>query len=104
MWMGLREGHDELEVAPGWTVIEPPGRFPGPIERIAIGIGGILAVARWSGDVTVVDGVLHQGGRRRELQAADLVRDHRPGRDPAAQGAPCGPGAGGGRARRRRAR
>ncbi len=74
MWKGLREGHGELEVAPGWTVIEPPGRFPGPIERIAIGLGGILAVARWSGDVDVVDGVLHQGGRRRELQAADLVR------------------------------
>lgn len=74
MWWNRREQRDELEVAPGWVVIDPPGRFPNPIERVVVGGGGVLAVARWTGDVTVVDGVVHQGGRRRELQAADLVR------------------------------
>lgn len=75
MWDGLREPREVLEVAPGWVVIDPPGRFPGPIERVVVGQGGILAVARWSGAVTVVEGVLHQNGRRRELQSADLVRE-----------------------------
>lgn len=74
MFRSLRE-HTPLDVAPGWVVVDPPSRFPGPIEHVIVGHGGVLATARWSGEVTVVDGVLHQNGRRRELQAADLVRE-----------------------------
>ncbi len=75
MFKSLREHATALEVAPGWVVVVPPSRFPGPIEHVMVGSGGVLAAARWSGDVTVVDGVLYQNGRRRELQAADLVRE-----------------------------
>ena len=75
MFKSLREHATVLDSAPGWVVVDPPSRFPGPIEHVMVGSGGVLAAARWSGDVTVVDGVLHQNGRRRELQAADLVRE-----------------------------
>ncbi|MCV2392684.1 hypothetical protein OEB99_00030 [Actinotalea sp. M2MS4P-6] len=75
MWKSLRQQRDELEVAAGWLVIDPPGRFPGPVEHVLVGQGGVLAVARWSGDVAVTEGVLFQNGRRRELQSADLVRE-----------------------------
>lgn len=75
MFRSLREHATTLEVAPGWVVVDPPSRFPGPVEHVIVGRGGVLAAARWSGAVTVDDGVLHQSGRRRELQAADLVRE-----------------------------
>lgn len=75
MFTTLREHATAFEVAPGWVVVDPPSRFPGPIDHVVIGRGGVLAVARWSGDVTVVGDVLHQNGRRRELQATDLVRE-----------------------------
>lgn len=75
MFRSLREHAATLDVAPGWVVVDPPARFPGPIDHVIVGSGGVLAAARWSGDVSVVDGVLHQNGRRRELQAADLVRE-----------------------------
>ena len=64
----------ELELAPGWLLIDPPGRVPGPIAHLVVGTGGVLAVARWSGEVGVEDGVLHQDGRCRRLQGEDLVR------------------------------
>lgn len=74
MWQALRTD-DELEVAPGWLVVDPPGRFPGPVEQVVVGLGGVLAVARWAGEVAVVDGELHQDGRQRGLQAGDLVHE-----------------------------
>lgn len=73
-----RNPHDQrdvFDVAPGWLVVDPPGAVGGPIDRVAVGFGGVLALVRWHGAVTVADGVLHQDGRRRELQAADLVAE-----------------------------
>lgn len=74
MWHGARTPQGPT-VAPGWLVVAAPGQYPGPVEHVVVGPGGVLAVAHWPGTIDVVDGVVHQDGRRRELQAADLVRE-----------------------------
>lgn len=64
----------ELEVPPGWVQVAPPSRVPGPLTAILAGAGGVVAVARWAGRVEVHGGVVHEDGRPRAAQAADVVR------------------------------
>src|SRR3954453_7844848 len=59
----------------GWTTFHDvrwPGRQRANIDHIAVGPSGVFVIdsKNWSGDVRVVDGVLYQGGRRREREVA----------------------------------
>ena len=59
----------------GWTTFHDvrwPGRQRANIDHIAVGPSGVFVIdsKNWSGDVRVVDDVLHQGSRRREREVA----------------------------------
>lgn len=64
----------DLDVPPGWVRVTPPSRVPGPLGAVLVGVGGVLAVARWHGRVEVRGAVPHVDGRAREDRAADVVR------------------------------
>jgi hypothetical protein len=59
----------------GWTTFHDvrwPGRQRANIDHVAVGPAGVFVIdsKNWSGDVRIVDDVLHQGGRRREREVA----------------------------------
>lgn len=63
----------ELDVPHGWVRIAPPSRVPGPLAALLVGVGGVVAVARWHGRVEVRDSVVVVDGRPRHALAADVT-------------------------------
>jgi hypothetical protein len=64
--------------ARGWTTFHDvrwPGRQRANIDHVAVGPAGVFVIdsKNWSGDVRVTDGVLWQGGRRREREVAAVA-------------------------------
>ncbi len=56
-----------------WVLVDAPAPVRGALDQVAVGPGGVLAIARWSGHVSVRHGVVRSGGSRRELQVAQVV-------------------------------
>lgn len=65
---------DDLDVPPGWVLVAPPSRIPGPLAAVLVGAGGVVTVACWHGRVEVRAGVVHVDGRPRDALATDVVR------------------------------
>jgi len=56
-----------------WVLVDAPGPLSGSLDQVAVGPGGVLAIARWSGHVSVRRGIVRSGGSRRDLQVAEVV-------------------------------
>ena len=49
----------------GWALLNPPAYLSAALDQVAVGPGGVLAIARWTGHVTVRRGVLHARSAQR---------------------------------------
>lgn len=56
-----------------WVFNDAPGPLRGVLDQVAVGPGGVLAIARWSGRLSVRGGVVRSGGGRGDLLVADVV-------------------------------
>lgn len=56
-----------------WVLVEAPGRLSGSLDQVAVGPGGVLAIARWPGHVSVRRGIVRSGGSRRDLQVDEVA-------------------------------
>ncbi len=56
-----------------WVFNDAPGLLRSVIDQVAVGPGGVLAIARRSGQLSVRGGVVRAGGGRTDLLVADVV-------------------------------
>lgn len=56
-----------------WDVVDAPRYLRGTLDQVAVGPGGVLALAHWPGDVVVRGGVARSGRGRQVRPVADVV-------------------------------